>query len=319
MMGWGLQIGQIPVMVETEELGMWEYGQHCSPNKGWPCYFQPVSACDRLSVEYQGVDERVHSRADGIVEAALKPLNEFEGRVQGMKTHGELWWRAQLVNRIVRPNFKTLSMVRRIRNALGLTNPYISVHIRMGDSCTHKGRLAFQTKPSVNLLDLNPRTSVPRNSESPCTQNPKPYQEVGCVGAAAYAQAANKMSEIYGIKTVFLATDDSDAVAVMRSSGLEVKTLNLERGKLFNSSWLIETRIATKSVNTTDISQSAILDLLLLSQGDYFIGSFGGHMSRLAFEMMVGKHGFVVPYISVDKPWCFRAQKDYGTGFIDFC
>eukprot|EP00293_Proteomonas_sulcata_P007987 CAMPEP_0184302144 /NCGR_PEP_ID=MMETSP1049-20130417/12194_1 /TAXON_ID=77928 /ORGANISM="Proteomonas sulcata, Strain CCMP704" /LENGTH=290 /DNA_ID=CAMNT_0026613355 /DNA_START=336 /DNA_END=1208 /DNA_ORIENTATION=+ len=290
-MGWGLQIGQIPVMVETEELGMWEYGQHCSPNKGWPCYFQPVSACDRLSVEYQGVDERVHSRADGIVEAALKPLNEFEGRVQGMKTHGELWWRAQLVNRIVRPNFKTLSMVRRIRNALGLTNPYISVHIRMGDSCTHKGRLAFQTKPS----------------------------EVGCVGAAAYAQAANKMSEIYGIKTVFLATDDSDAVAVMRSSGLEVKTLNLERGKLFNSSWLIETRIATKSVNTTDISQSAILDLLLLSQGDYFIGSFGGHMSRLAFEMMVGKHGFVVPYISVDKPWCFRAQKDYGTGFIDFC
>lgn len=47
--------------------------------------------------------------------------------------------------------------------------------------------------------------------------------------------------------------------------------------------------------------------------------SFGGHLSRLALELMVFEKGYLVPYTSVDRPWCFDSGKDYGTGFIDFC
>ena len=49
------------------------------------------------------------------------------------------------------------------------------------------------------------------------------------------------------------------------------------------------------------VAQSAFLDLMLLSRGHYFVGSFGGHMTRLAFELMVARRGRVVPYISVDR------------------
>ena len=42
------------------------------------------------------------------------------------------------------------------------------------------------------------------------------------------------------------------------------------------------------------------------------------YLSRLAFELMVGRKGRVVPYVSVDRPWCFQSPVEYGTGFIDF-
>ena len=46
------------------------------------------------------------------------------------------------------------------------------------------------------------------------------------------------------------------------------------------------------------VTESAAVDLFLLAEGDMFVGAFGGHMSRLAFELLVGLRGRVVPYVS---------------------
>jgi hypothetical protein len=50
------------------------------------------------------------------------------------------------------------------------------------------------------------------------------------------------------------------------------------------------------------VTESAAVDLFLLAEGDMFVGAFGGHMSRLAFELLVGLRGRVVPYVSGTRP-----------------
>ena len=53
-----------------------------------------------------------------------------------------------------------------------------------------------------------------------------------------------------------------------------------------------------KVLDVSAVTESAAVDLLLLAEGDMFVGAFGGHMSRLAFELLVGLRGRVVPYVS---------------------
>ena len=75
-----------------------------------------------------------------------------------------------------------------MRNGLGLSGPYISVHVRMGDSCTHTARF------------FSAGSSAPAHG--------------GCVGVAEYVQATLRMAARYNISQVYLATDSSEAVQV---------------------------------------------------------------------------------------------------------
>jgi hypothetical protein len=50
-----------------------------------------------------------------------------------MLTYADVCWRmlrAQLVSRIVRPSPLVRKLLRSVRNSVGLSGPYISVHIR---------------------------------------------------------------------------------------------------------------------------------------------------------------------------------------------
>ena len=52
------------------------------------------------------------------------------------------------------------------------------------------------------------------------------------------------------------------------------------------------------------LMMSALVDLLLLTDTDAFVGHFLSNLSRLAVEMMAAKRGHLPPFISVDGPWC---------------
>eukprot|EP00802_Teleaulax_amphioxeia_P005716 Tamp_05720.p1 GENE.Tamp_05720~~Tamp_05720.p1 ORF type:complete len:504 (+),score=81.20 Tamp_05720:1294-2805(+) len=348
MVAWAAERGLVPALVETPALGAWPYGHipACAASRqGWTCMLEPLSACHSFAqraVNAEGahvpgeggadLDERsfasvppssedapssrgvgregqgsssssssrrrrssskVHSRADGIPKVALQPPPVVRGHVLGVPTHGGLWWRAQLVRRIMRPSPLLLRMLRSVRNGLGLSGPYISVHVRMGDSCTHTARF------------FSAGSSAPAHG--------------GCVGVAEYVQATRRMAARYNISQVYLATDSSEAVQAFEGTGLAVRCLALDRASLFDSSWLIEHRMQAKVLDVSAVTESAAVDLFLLAEGDMFVGAFGGHMSRLAFELLVGLRGRVVPYVSVDRAWCFESDLEYGTGFIDFC
>lgn len=74
MVGWAAERGKVAVMVESEALGKWSYGQHaaCTPYTGWRCFFLPVSAprcrcccCCCLLCEVDAVCACCVSDADG--------------------------------------------------------------------------------------------------------------------------------------------------------------------------------------------------------------------------------------------------------------
>lgn len=62
------------------------------------------------------------------------------------------------------------------------------------------------------------------------------------------------------------------------------------------------TNAHTQVLDVSTVTASAAVDLFLLAEGDMFVGAFGSHMSRLAFELLVGLRGRVVPYVSGQRP-----------------
>ena len=58
---------------------------------------------------------------------------------------------------------------------------------------------------------------------------------------------------------------------------------------VFDSKWFIEYRMNEHTVDRGMVSESATMDLLLLSSCDYLIGTFTSHFSKAALEMMVAR------------------------------
>ena len=105
---------------------------------------------------------------------------------------------------------------------------------------------------------------------------------------------------------MFLATDDQEvAAAAAQADDLEMMHLPLDRA-VFDADWFLEFRSQLGLVDPQVVTESALLDLLLLSEGTYFVGTFASHLSRLAYELMVARLGYFPPYSSVDYPWCFH-------------
>ena len=97
--------------------------------------------------------------------------------------------------------------------------------------------------------------------------------------------------------------------------------------------WLTECRMAEGAVDTKMVSESAVLDAMLLRDCDFFVGrcvtiahaplrvcliscaappnpldSFTSHFSRLALELMTARMGYVPPYVSIDKPYGMHGE-----------
>jgi len=160
-----------------------------------------------------------------------------------------------------------------VKASLNFQAPIIGVHVRHGDACMH-----------ATISQFRPQ----------------------CVEWAAYLERIYEMRDRYGVNKVFLATDDHHvAAAAALVPDLEIMQLSLDRS-MFSADWFLEFRSELGLVDTQLVTESALLDLLLLSEGSYFVGTFASHLSRLAYELMVARLGYFAPYASVDYPWCFH-------------
>lgn len=132
------------------------------------------------------------------------------------------------------------------------------------------------------------------------------YLHCVCHGFTDYMTRIKKMRDLYGVKTIFLATQDQRIVSAARAqAGLRVLSLSFDRGQLTGSAArkALHWRQKNGYVDSAMVSESALLDLFLLAECDYFVGSFHSQYSRLALSLMAAKKGYIPPFSSVHLAW----------------
>ncbi|EKX54315.1 hypothetical protein GUITHDRAFT_99792 [Guillardia theta CCMP2712] len=182
---------------------------------------------------------------------------------EGFHDVGMFNWFSTLMGLTVRPRSLLHSELNHMKNVIGFKHPIIGVHIRYGDGCL------------PNQLHRPP-----------------------CEPVETYVEEIMRMVMKYEVSTVFLATDSAQALEQLKSN-FDFETLHAPVDRsLFDSRWWIDHRAAFGVVDPMQVGESALMDLLLLSECDYFIGTFSSHFSLAAFELSTFKKGYVPPYVS---------------------
>jgi hypothetical protein len=156
--------------------------------------------------------------------------------------HGVLWWRAHLAMWLMQPKPALALRLRRMKSELGWHSRVIGVHVRHGDACFHAATSSYRP---------------------PCAQ----WEE--------YAAAALRMGQLYGgANTIYLSTDDmhlmEQAQADKRFKDMHI---SFDR-QVFDNNWFIEYRMAEGAVDTRMVSDSAVIDAMLLGNCDYLVGRY---------------------------------------------
>jgi hypothetical protein len=251
-------------------------GGHSLLNELFACHLNPYAQCDVASLDTTadvGQPEQGLGRFDGGVSGGVS------GGGLGDIDKGAFWWRSHLAWFLIQPSASLSASIRLVKASIGWSHAggaggVLGVHVRHGDACMH-----------AQISNFRPE----------------------CVPFSAYVERIKEMRRMYGVNKVFLATDDPAVVDEARAlEGFKVMSLDIDRAML-SGDWFLEFRTQGQSsaIKSQDVTGSALLDLMLLSDCDYFIGSFASHLSRLAYELIVARLGFHPPYSSVDYPWCF--------------
>lgn len=281
-------------------VGEWTYGTHQGCRHGWglACYFEPHAAqCPHLfsrepddaTLTRMLREEEPHwmwehrDSVSGVGQCSHYRPNVADNPAWSFRQQGLLWWRSHILSFLMNPNTVLQRRVRHVKNLIGYTHPIIGLHIRHGDACTH-----------ASLSNYRP----------------------GCKSVADYFAEVVKMGEKYDVSKVFLATDDDSVLQYIRAvyRDWDVVHLNLDRSE-FHSNWFIEYRMKA-SLDAADsnlidlelVADSTVLDLMLLSESDYFVGGFSSHFSRLVLELSVANKGYVPPYVSLDLSYGMPGQ-----------
>lgn len=104
---------------------------------------------------------------------------------------------------------------------------------------------------------------------------------------------------------VFIGGDDTETVYAFRDSaasfGLQAMLDEEEARTATDNSAMM---LLSHEHNVTRYALDAICNVELLSSADYFVGTFGSHLSRLAYELRLGRSGgFDGPPLSLDVLW----------------
>ena len=145
-----------------------------------------------------------------------------------------------------------------------------------------------------------------------------------CSNLSTYMEAAMPMIKSAGVKYVYLATDSIQALTdTQLYPQLKFIHLNTTREPMTTKRHkltLWDVRIRPSSPNETPAEEQhrlssnmasafdATVDVMLLAKADILVGKFTSNLFRAAYAMASARCDCIVPFISLDAPWCF----DYG-------
>jgi len=256
-------------MAQQEHLvfeGHWEYLTYRScPSGHISCYFENVFSCNTSS-------GRLYERPKSADEVDDPPMDEYRigvSRVFNLRQNPAMfraestfWFLSHAADYILQPNLRMKNLVRQAKAAVNFRSPVIGVHIRQGDSChAGTGRKCFKT--------------------------------------GDYVQAVRNMSDLYGVRTVFVASDNADIIIELRQLHPEVDWLTLPQrrhaGELKGTLPQVINPILRTRMGLIDrrlVAEASLVDLLLLRDCDYFIGQFSSAFSLLVRNITVASPPF---------------------------
>jgi len=183
---------------------------------------------------------------------------------EGFNGMGLFQWSSSLLGLVARPRGALQAKLQRLKSIVGFQHPIIGLHVRYGDGC------------------------LPNQMHRP-----------SCEPIESYITEVRRMADIYNVSSVYVASDSSDVIDKLHEmSDMQVLHMPLDR-TIFDSQWWIDHRAAYGLVDRKQVAESALLDMLMLADCDYFIGTFSSHFSMSAFELSAYAKGHVPPYVSV--------------------
>jgi hypothetical protein len=186
---------------------------------------------------------------------------------EGFEGIGLFQWSSTLLGLIARPRGGIQAKLQRLKSVVGFVRPIIGLHVRYGDGC------------------------LPNQMHRP-----------PCEPLEAYVEELSRMADTYNVSRVYVASDSEEVIEGLRGlGGMEVLHMPLDRS-MFDSKWWIDHRAAYGLVDRKQVAESAMLDMLMLAECDYLIGTFSSHFSMAALELSVYNKGHVPPYVSRHHP-----------------
>ena len=262
----------------------WFYAdpQEC-PDRQMSCFFEPWHRCQAHHID-SFLEGAFHIKIEE--SATTRGVQPFAWVPPAHKDKGIFWWRTVLNRFLFRldPKLKTELDVDGAMQELGLLHErYIGVHVRLGDSCV-KWQELFQGQ---------------------------------CISVSQHIVHARFMAWRYGIRRVFVASDDPSVpdqfvLALPELTIVSADTISRYRGVLHDmeqskSEWT-ENRLRLGKISRGELLRSTLLDVELLARAAVFVGHLASNLSRLAYSLAVGRSAGLVPFISVDGPWCYHWQ-----------
>lgn len=264
-------------------------GGGCARGASFECFFAPLVAascrCRPLAAgpasaaqegSFASEMDRQASRLNMGWGRGGEPNEVCYGSERTFRQHGGFWAHAQAVAYVFRPVHATLFARRRAAElgALGWgaeggdekAHPVIGMHIRRGDKCERTTRAA-QGAHIDGACDPRFR---------------------------AYKEAAVAMQERYGVRHIFVATDDAGALAACRGWANFTCAAFGHEGRGSNS-----VRNGEARASSGRVSLEIILDVDTLARCDYFVGSlYYSQVSNIAYELLVARKGAHVPFVN---------------------
>ena len=167
-----------------------------------------------------------------------------------------------------------------------LHTPVAAIHVRRGDSC-----------------DRERDEAGPFNSMFAWDSKKGRNERVGfryCYTWRVYLEQLQRLQQLYGVKTVLLATDDADGVVTGRlpqEKGFNWVFLEYPRKQFKKRGWM-----EFRKDLTDDVPFSLAAALELLGGADVLVGNMGSHVTRMIYNKMVSATSTSVmpPFLSVD-------------------
>jgi hypothetical protein len=179
------------------------------------------------------------------------------------------------------------------------------LHRLLRPSASMKDRVYFEKLamkwPATPVLGIHYR------SGDSCLESQNKLGRI-CDRFDVYMKEANFLRHKYNLTHIYLATDSSDLL----ESPLEdtypgwtfLYVRDMDRGGQRNLE-TVDFLLANDRIDGCKEARNSLLDILLLSECEVFIGKFSSNLDRLAYSLMYGRTGQYRPYVSLDNAWCF--------------